>query len=246
MRRYLFENNEIKTLDTAFENTDEEKKIEMLQAMFHYATISNDKKNWLLRLLRDKVEEKHLYSVLKSELREEIKDILLGEVSFWSVSNKIFYYFEYMLWEIYYDYVKGEDKVVRPEAISPILTKIDKVKGHFRSFYFKQLPSKEHLLPQSKKSSIDIDKILAPDKKDEEQEKILHCFGNLCLISSYENSSANNEHPKYKKESFYNNTSLKRLMMFETFSGNEWNTQDIKQHQEEMEALLKFYQSSKE
>ena len=246
VRRYLFENNEIKTLDTAFENTDEEKKIEMLQAMFHYATISNDKKNWLLRLLRDKVEEKHLYSVLKSELREEIKDILLGEVSFWSVSNKIFYYFEYMLWEIYYDYVKGEDKVVRPEAISPILTKIDKVKGHFRSFYFKQLPSKEHLLPQSKKSSIDIDKILAPDKKDEEQEKILHCFGNLCLISSYENSSANNEHPKYKKESFYNNTSLKRLMMFETFSGNEWNTQDIKQHQEEMEALLKFYQSSKE
>ena len=245
VRRYLFENNEIKTLDTAFENTDEEKKIEMLQAMFHYATISNDKKNWLLRLLRDKVEEKHLYSVLKSELREEIKDILLGEVSFWSVSNKIFYYFEYMLWEIYYDYVKGEDKVVRPEAISPILTKIDKVKGHFRSFYFKQLPSKEHLLPQSKKSSIDIDKILAPDKKDEEQEKILHCFGNLCLISSYENSSANNEHPKYKKESFYNNTSLKRLMMFETFSGNEWNTQEIKQHQEEMEVLLEFYQSLK-
>ena len=35
-------------------------------------------------------------------------------------------------------------------------------------------------------------------------------------------------------------------MMFETFSVNEWNTQEIKQHQEEMEALLKFYQSSKE
>ena len=34
-------------------------------------------------------------------------------------------------------------------------------------------------------------------------------------------------------------------MMFETFSGNEWNTQEIKQHQEEMEVLLEFYQSLK-
>jgi hypothetical protein len=30
-------------------------------------------------------------------------------------------------------------------------------------------------------------------------------------------------------------------MMFETFLGNEWNTQEIKQHQKEMEALLDFY-----
>ena len=93
----------------------------MLQAMFHYATVSNDKKDWLLRLLRDKVEEKDLYSVLKSELEleleEEFKDISLGEVSFWSVSTKIFYYFEYMLWEVYYDYVRGEDKIDSPEAI---------------------------------------------------------------------------------------------------------------------------------
>ena len=79
------------------------------------------------------------------------------------------------------------------------------------------------------------------------RKKILHSFGNLCLISNSENSSANKEHPEYKKKSFYNNTSLKRLMMFETFSKEkEWNTQEIKQHQEEMEALLKFYQPSKE
>ena len=218
----------------------------MLQAMFHYTTISNDKKNWLLRLLRDKVEEKDLYSVLKSELEEEIKDISLSEVSFWSVSTKIFYYFEYMLWEVYYDYVRGEDKVVRPEAIKSITNRIKEVRDQFNKFYFRQLSSKEHLLPQSKKGSIDIDKTLPTDKQDEEREKILHSFGNLCLISSSENSSANKEHPEYKKESFYNNTSLKRLMMFETFSVNEWNTQEIKQHQEEMEALLKFYQSSKE
>ena len=108
------------------------------------------------------------------------------------------------------------------------------------------MSSKEHLLPQSKKGSIDIDKTLPTDKQDEEREKILHSFGNLCLISSSENSSANKEHPEYKKKSFYNNTSLRRLMMFQTFSGNEWNTQEIKIHQKEMEALLKFYKSSKE
>ena len=222
----------------------------MLQAMFHYATISNDKKNWLLRLLKDKVEENDLYSVLKSELEleleEEFKDISLEEISFWSVSTKIFYYFEYMLWEVYYDYVKGEDKVDSPEEINSLVRKIKEVKSLFSNFYFRQLSSKEHLLPQNKISTIEVDKTLPPDKQDEEREKILHSFGNLCLISSSENSSANKEHPEYKKKSFYNNTSLKRLMMFETFSGNEWNVQEIKQHQEEMEALLKFYQSSKE
>ncbi|WP_454986173.1 GmrSD restriction endonuclease domain-containing protein [Capnocytophaga bilenii] len=245
IRGYEFEKEGVETKETAFENTDEEKKIEMLQAMFHYATVSNDKKDWLLRLLRDKVEEKDLYSVLKSELEKEIKDISLSEVSFWSVSTKIFYYFEYMLWEVYYDYVRGEDKVVRPEAIKSITNRIKEVRDQFNKFYFRQLSSKEHLLPQSKKGSIDIDKTLPTDKQDEEREKILHSFGNLCLISSSENSSANKEHPEYKKESFYNNTSLKRLMMFETFSGNEWNTQEIKQHQEEMEVLLEFYQSLK-
>ena len=245
IRGYEFEKEGVETKETAFENTVEEKKIEMLQAMFHYTTISNDKKNWLLRLLRDKVEEKDLYSVLKSELKKEIKDISLSEVSFWSVSTKIFYYFEYMLWEVYYDYVKGEDKVVRPDAIKSITNRIKEVRGQFNKFYFRQLSSKEHLLPQSKKGSIDIDKTLPTDKQDEEREKILHSFGNLCLISNSENSSANKEHPEYKKESFYNNTSLKRLMMFETFSGNEWNTQEIKQHQEEMEVLLEFCQSLK-
>ena len=129
IRGYEFEKEGVETKETAFENTDEEKKIEMLQAMFHYATVSNDKKDWLLRLLRDKVEEKDLYSVLKLELKseleleleEEIKDISLGEVSFWSVSTKIFYYFEYILWEVYYDYVKGEDKVDSPEEIKSLV-----------------------------------------------------------------------------------------------------------------------------
>lgn len=250
IRGYEFEKEGVERKGTAFENTDEEKKIEMLQAMFHYATVSNDKKDWLLRLLRDKVEEKDLYSVLKSELEleleEEFKDISLGEVSFWSVSTKIFYYFEYMLWEVYYDYVRGEDKIDSPEAIKSISNKMEKVRDYFNKFYFRQLPSKEHLLPQNKISSIKVDESITLEKQEEERAKILHCFGNLCLISSSENSSAGKEHPEYKKESFYNNTSLKRLMMFQTFSGNEWNTQEIKIHQKEMEALLEFYKSYKD
>ena len=246
IRGYEFEKEGVETKETAFENTVEEKKIEMLQAMFHYTTISNDKKNWLLRLLRDKVEEKDLYSVLKLELEKEIKDISLSEVSFWSVSTKIFYYFEYMLWVVYYDYVRGEDKIDSPEAIKSITNRIKEVRDHFKKFYFRQLSSKEHLLPQNKISSIKVDESITLEKQEEERAKILHCFGNLCLISSSENSSANKEHPEYKKKSFYNNTSLKRLMMFETFSGNKWNVQEIKQHQEEREALWKFYHSSKE
>ena len=247
IRGYKFEKEGVETKETAFENTDEEKKIEMLQAMFHYATVSNDKKDWLLRLLRDKVEEKDLYSVLKSKLEKEIKDISLSEVSFWSVSTKIFYYFEYILWEVYYDYVRGKDKIDSPETIKSITNRIKEVSDQFNKFYFRQLSSKEHLLPQNKISSIKVDESITLEKQEEERAKILHCFGNLCLISSSENSSAGKEHPEYKKKSFNNNTSLKRLMMFETFSKEkEWNTQEIKQHQEEMEALLEFYKLSGE
>ena len=242
IRRYKIED----TLDTDFESINEEEKTEMLQAMFHYATVSNDKKDWLLRLLEENVKEKDLYSVLKSELEKEIKSISLEEASFKSVPIKIFYYFEYMLWEVYYDYVRGKDKIDGTKKISSILTKIDGVKGFFSSFYFRQLSSKEHLLPQNKISSIKVDESITLEKQEEERAKILHCFGNLCLISSSENSSANKEHPEYKKESFYNNTSLKRLMMFETFSGNEWNVQEIKIHQKEMKNLLNFYKHFKE
>ena len=242
IRRYKIED----TLDTDFESINEEEKTEMLQAMFHYATVSNDKKDWLLRLLEENVKEKDLYSVLKSELEKEIKSISLEEASFKSVPIKIFYYFEYMLWEVYYDYVRGKDKIDGTKKISSILSKIDGVKGFFSSFYFRQVSSKEHLLPQNKISSIKVDESITLEKQEEERAKILHCFGNLCLISSSENSSANKEHPEYKKESFYNNTSLKRLMMFETFSGNEWNVQEIKIHQEEMKNLLNFYKHFKE
>ena len=213
----------------------------------HYVTSSNDQKDWLLRLLEENVKEKNLYSVLKSELEKEIKDISLSEVSFWSVSTKIFYYFEYMLWVVYYDYVRGEDKIDSPEAIKSITNRIKEVRDHFKKFYFRQLSSKEHLLPQNKISSIKVDESITLEKQEEERAQILHVCGNRCLISSSENSSAGKEHPEYKKKSFNNNTSLKRLMMFETFSKEkEWNTQEIKQHQEEMEALLEFYKSSKE
>ena len=235
----------METKENAFENTNEEEKIEMLQAMFYYATISNDKKDWILKLLEGEVEENDLYAVLKLQFKEIIKDISLEKDGYYPiVPAKTFYYLEYILWEIYYDYVRGEDKVVRPEVISPILTKIDRVKGSFSSFYFRQLSSKEHLLSQNKISTIKVDENLSFDKQEKEREKILHCFGNLCLISSSENSSANKEHPEYKKESFYNNTSLKRLMMFETFSGTDhmkWNTEEIEEHQKEMNILLDFY-----
>ncbi|WP_455000543.1 DUF262 domain-containing protein [Capnocytophaga leadbetteri] len=246
IRGYEFEKEGVETKKFDFENTDEGRKVEMLQTMFHYVTSSNDEKDWLLRLLKENVKEKGLYSVLKSELEKEIKSISWDKISFDLVSTKTFYYFEYMLWEVYYDYVRGKDKIDSPETIKFISNKMDKVRDYFNKFYFRQLPSKEHLLPQNKISTIEVDKTLPPDKQDEEREKILHSFGNLCLISKSENSSANKEHPEYKKKSFYNNTSLKRLMMFETFSGNKWNVQEIKQHQEEMKNLLNFYKHLEE
>ena len=236
----------METKENAFDNTNEEEKIEMLQAMFYYATISNDKKDWILKLLEGEVEENDLYTILKLQFKDVIKDISLKENGYYPiVPAKTFYYFEYMLWEVYYEYIRKEDKESIKE-LGNLINRIDNVKSEFNKFYFRQLSSKEHLLAQNKQSTIDVNLVLPIEEQDIQKNKILNSFGNLCLISSSENSSAGKEHPEYKKESFYNNTSLKRLMMFQTFSGNGWNTQEIKIHQKEMEALLEFYKSYKD
>lgn len=64
----------------------------------------------------------------------------------------------------------------------------------------------------------------------------------MCLISTSQNSSANDQHPQYKKGQFKNdNSSLKRLIMFETFGKEGWSIDEIQQHEEEIQALIKHY-----
>ena len=100
IRNFEISNNEIKTKETAFDGSDIEDKIEMLQAMFYYSSISNDKKEWLLHLLKERPQtDREIYQNLKKDFKENIKGIDLNDLKYPEVSTKIFYYFEYMLWE---------------------------------------------------------------------------------------------------------------------------------------------------
>lgn len=223
-------NDGIETEESAFKNHETEDKIEMLQAMFYYSTVSENKKDWLISVLEVKPkEDTQLYDVLFKTLSDKLYQLDMTSLNYGEVTAKVFYYFEYILWEIYFDFLRGshEDEDP-PKEIASILKKVDK--ASWNTYRFRQLSSKEHLLAQSK----------AMDVKPE----VLHSFGNLCLISGAQNSSANDQHPSYKKEFFNDNTSLKRLLMYKCFSGEKedhWSTEEIQTHQAEMTSLLEFY-----
>jgi hypothetical protein len=239
-----YDATDMETKEVAFENKDKEDKIEMLQAMFYYATISNDKKEWLLTLLKNgTTEADNLYACLHCLLKQNINNISLNTEYYPFITAKTFYYFEYMLWEVYYKYVQGGNTYY-PNEIKRICDKINNSKDEFNKFYFRQLSSKEHLLAQNKISTIEVDTNLPIEAQEQQKSKILNSFGNLCLISNVENSSAGKDNPEDKKKFYYNSISLKRLLMFETFSrddNSKWNTEEINKHQEEMNTLLEFY-----
>ena len=97
----------------------------------------------------------------------------------------------------------------------------------YDKFEFAFRTSVEHYYPQQPMDGI--------DKLD---DSILNSFGNLCLITSNENSRLNNFTPEAKKE-FYlkqKNQSLKQRIMMD-MSG-EWNESNISVHQKEMLYLL--------
>ena len=80
---------------------------------------------------------------------------------------------------------------------------------------------------------------IVPEK---EKDDILNCFGNLCLISRSSNSAYNNDLPAQKRhDSSGRNESLKQAVMFSSFNGEKWNTDEILLHHEEMIELIKSY-----
>lgn len=108
---------------------------------------------------------------------------------------------------------------------------------HKNTFRFSSNNSIEHFSPQRSKLSQNLD------------EKDLHSFGNLCLISSSENSSLSNDTPEQKvkilRDRIHNKQisqpSLKlQLMMDMATNGNNWDVAAIRKHGEEMENILEI------
>ncbi len=235
IRTVKIENSEIKTTESVFDDSLLEDNIEMLQSMFYYTSLSENKKDWLLELLDKKPEwEEEINRILFEKFKASISNVKIDELKYPEVSIKTFYYFEYMLWEFYKNFVQGEINLEINQDLVRLSTKIGNVKVLFNTFRFRQLNSKEHLLSQNKFKTF--------QKELNLEDNDLNSFSNLCLISTSENASASNDNHYEKKSRFSNsNISLKRIMMFESFKDQEWEKECMIAHQKDMQELLDYY-----
>jgi hypothetical protein len=62
------------------------------------------------------------------------------------------------------------------------------------------------------------------------------------ITSTSQNSAGNKENPSVKMKMVQNdNTSLKRLIMFESYKNESWETEQIQNHKDEIEKLIEKY-----
>ncbi len=222
----------IKTFNS--ENEDDEELVK-LQIMLYYSDSTNTYNNWLQEILKfedfsienytDKV-----WGMAKVKLQKD-------KLSYPSVTVFNLYLIDFLLWKLYATEMRGQDSLNEENStdeLSNIKTIIFNQKSLFNSYRFKQINSREHILSQEHARRYNIN------------EDISNSIGNLCLISTSQNSSGNKENPIDKKKMFQNdNSSLKRLVMFENYENDKWETEQIEKHKTEIEELIKKYVSNK-
>lgn len=217
-------NNDFETTIKTFEIDEELTK---LQVMLYYSDSTNTYNNWLQEMLKNtdfeigKYTEK-VWHIAKSKFNKE--NLSYPEISIFNL-----YFIDFLLWKLYSENIKGKDvfKSDDSDKLNYLKERIFNQRSHFSNFKFRQLNSKEHLAAQSNPSS----KIIPPDD--------LNSIGNLCLISTSQNSAGNKENPTDKKKRFHNdNSSLKRLIMFESYENDKWETKQINEHKTEIENLI--------
>lgn len=212
----------IRKLNTDFETTiktfETDDELTKLQVMLYYSDSTNTYNNWLQELLKntDFTVEKYTEKVLniaKSKFNG-------NNLSYPTISIFNLYFIDFLLWKLY----KTEEV---NENLKSLKSKIDNLKSQFNNFKFRQLSSREHLFSQEHAKRYSID------------EEVYNGIGNLCLISTSQNSSGNKENPTDKKKMFqHDNSSLKRLVMFESYENDKWETEQINKHKTEIENLI--------
>jgi len=212
----------IRKLNTDFETTiktfENDEELVKLQVMLYYSDSTNTYNNWLQELLKSSDFEVSNYTdkvlnIAKSKFNKE-------NLSYPSISIFNLYFIDFLLWKLY-----KTEKV--NEKLELLKGKIDNLKSQFYNFKFRQISSREHLFSQEHAKRYSI------------EEEVFNGIGNLCLISTSQNSAGNKENPTYKKKMFqHDNSSLKRLIMFESFENDKWEAEQIKKHEVEIIELI--------
>ena len=212
----------IRKLNTDFETTiktfETDEELAKLQVMLYYSDSTNTYNNWLQEIMKnadfavDKYSEKVL-TIAKDKFKKD-------NLSYPTISIFNLYFIDFLLWKLY----KVEEV---KENLKSLKSKIDKLKGQFNNFKFRQISSREHLFSQEHAKRYSID------------EEVYNGIGNLCLISTSQNSAGNKENPSDKKKMFkHDNSSLKRLVMFESYENDKWEIDQICKHKDEIINLI--------
>jgi uncharacterized protein with ParB-like and HNH nuclease domain len=103
----------------------------------------------------------------------------------------------------------------------------------FKRYRITSKNSIEHVFPQNEENNKEIEK------------NILDSFGNLALLSVGQNSSYSNQDVAKKRIDFNNKSTYDSLKLAKIYSKDSWNSEQIKQHQEETIKLFEnHYENS--
>jgi len=215
----------IRKLNTDFETTiktfETDEELTKLQVMLYYSDSTNTYNNWLQEIMNNKdfsidIYTEKVLTIAKDKFKK-------GNLSYPTISIYNLYFIDFLLWTLYKTEVVNGD-------LESLKNKIDKLKGQFNNFKFRQISSREHLFSQEHAKRYSID------------EEVYNGIGNLCLISTSQNSAGNKENPTDKKKMFLNdNSSLKRLIMFESYENDKWEADQICKHKDEIVNLINHY-----
>jgi uncharacterized protein with ParB-like and HNH nuclease domain len=231
--------------EASLKNDDCRRKLRVLHSMLHVSFPSNIYKNWLQYFLRflyqqESFNDEWLFiNSLKKYIKNYWMDIFRDNVYSLGTNTPRFLFnlLDFILWEIYYDQIRGGDD--NKEDDKTFISKIALEKQKFAKFKFVQRSSVEHLFPQSRLNELIGDNM-------EDKRKTLDCFGNLCLVSRSSNSFFGKNMPIQKKHDSKRNESLKQTIMFSSFNNEandieKWNKKEIELHDKEMRDVINSY-----
>lgn len=203
----------------------------MLQSMFAVTFTANRNSRWLYEILQFLF--RHIEELNDQEFGARFKEFLekmavtYAEERLFTEDRRIkkygaipvyaFNFVDYVLW-------KNREELKKDYDVK------------FEDFKFAYRRSIEHWFPQHPNSDERVEKI---------DDKFLHSFGNLCIITDSQNSKFGNLVPsaKYKQwEGIFNRQSLKLQMMADvTVKNDKWGIREIQSMEKEVERYVQDF-----
>ena len=200
----------------------------MLQSMFAVTLTANRNSRWLYEILQ--FLYRHIEELNDQEFGARFKDFLEKMAmryaeenlfdkdrrikKYWDIPVYAFNFVDYVLW-------KNREELKKDYDVK------------FEDFKFAYRRSIEHWFPQHPNSDERVEKL---------DDKFLHSFGNLCIITDSQNSKFGNLVPsaKYKQwEGIFNRQSLKLQMMADvTVKNDKWGICEIQSMEKEVERYV--------